>query len=146
MSHVMRLILHWTQPRFTAGVVGVVLNAQDEVLLVEHVFHPQDPWGLPGGWLGRGESPASALMRELQEETGIRVTIVCPLLMETGHYFRTHLDMAFLCHAEGDVAALSSELLDYRWTGLDEVPPMLPFHEAAVRAAQAQRKTEVVVL
>lgn len=141
--HVMRLILHWTQPRFTAGVVGVVLNARGEVLLVEHVFHPQHPWGLPGGWLGRGESPAQALKRELREETGIRVAIVCPLLVENGYYSHAHLDMAFLCRAESDVCSLSSELLDYRWASLDDVPPMMPFHQAAILAAQARQRSEV---
>lgn len=139
----MRVVLQCIQPHFTAGVVGVVLNAHGEVLLVEHVFHPQHPWGLPGGWLERGESPACALVRELREETGLQVSIVAPLLVETGYYFRTHLDIAFLCHADGDVVSLSSELLDYRWVSLSEAPPMLPFHQAAVLAAETRRNTEV---
>jgi len=44
------------QPKFTIGVVGLVFNAQHEILLVEHVFHPKLPWGLPGGWV-KGELP-----------------------------------------------------------------------------------------
>lgn len=141
--YMMRQVLHWIQPRFTAGVVGVVLNARGEVLVVEHVFHPQHPWGLPGGWLEPGESPAQALKRELQEETGMEATIVSLLLMETGYYSRAHLDVAFLCRAQSDVRGLSSELLDYRWTSLDEAPPMMPFHQAAILAAQVRRQTEV---
>jgi 8-oxo-dGTP diphosphatase len=138
----MRTILQPIQPHFTAGVVGVVLNAHGEVLMVEHVFHPEHPWGLPGGWMGQGEAPAHALARELQEETGIQISIESPLLVETGYYFRSHLDIAFLCHARSDVSSLSSELLDYRWVDLSEVPPMLPFHQAAVQAAMTRLHNE----
>jgi 8-oxo-dGTP pyrophosphatase MutT (NUDIX family) len=138
MTYLMRAILQSIQPHHTAGVVGVVLNARDEVLVVEHVFHPEHPWGLPGGWLERDEAPAHALARELQEETGIRVSIGLPLLVEAGYYLHSHIDIAFLCHATSDVAGLSSELLDYRWVNLSEVPPMLPFHQAAVQVAMAR--------
>jgi 8-oxo-dGTP diphosphatase len=136
MSDGMRFVLQLTQPRFTAGVVGVVLNVKGEVLLVEHVFHPRTPWGLPGGWMERGESPARALCRELQEETGVQVTVSHPLLIDTGYYYRTHLDIAYLCHAQNDVRELSSELLDYRWASLDDLPSLLPFHQAAALAAR----------
>lgn len=139
----MRFGLQVVQPRFTAGVVGVVMNREEKILLVEHVFHPQTPWGLPGGWLERGEAPILALQRELREETGIQVSICYPLLIETGYYYRTHLDIAFLCRAESDVSCLSSELLDYRWASLDDLPPMLPFHRAAILSSQYQRKPEV---
>ena len=45
------------------------LMTQGQVLLVEHVFHPYAPWGLPGGWIDRNESPSqTAVIRELQEE------------------------------------------------------------------------------
>jgi len=139
----MRFAFHMLQPRFTAGVVGVVLNSRGEVLLVEHVFHPRAPWGLPGGWLERGETPIQGLQRELREEMGIQVSVSRPLLVETGYYYQSHLDIAFLCQAESEVSSLSSELLDYRWTNLEDLPEMLPFHHAAVLVATSQRKIEV---
>lgn len=139
----MRFAFRAVQPRFTAGVVGVVLDGQGNVLLVEHVFHPRTPWGLPGGWLERGEAPSQALQRELYEETGMRVLVDRPLLIESGYYYRSHLDIAFLCRAKGDISSLSSELLDYRWASLDDLPDMLPFHRAAVLAAASQREIEV---
>ena len=135
LAQLMRYSFRQLQGRFSAGVVGVVLNAQREILIVEHVFHPDWPWGLPGGWLGSGESPRHGLQRELQEETGLSVRIVRPLLVENGFYFRTHLDISFLCIAENDVQALSSELSAYRWVRPDDLPAMVPFHAASIAEA-----------
>lgn len=133
----------WKQSRFTAGVVGVVLNDAGSILLVEHVYHPKYPWGLPGGWLSHQDTPVSGLKRELQEEVGITVKALRPLLVGKGLH-KHHLDMAFVCQANNDVQALSTELLNYRWfddTG-DALPPMMPFHQAAIETYLKQRNDE----
>jgi len=62
-------------PRQHVGAVGAIFNDKGQVLLLEHVFRPQFPWGLPGGWLNRGEDPAHAVVRELKEELGLAVEI-----------------------------------------------------------------------
>jgi 8-oxo-dGTP diphosphatase len=134
VARMMRYSFRQLQGWYTAGVVGVVQNAAGEILIVEHVFHPEYPWGLPGGWLNRGESPQSGLQRELREETGLAVRIVRPLLIENGFYFRTHLDISFLCLAQNEVQALSSELLAYRWVRPEALPELLPFHAASIAA------------
>ena len=72
------------QARYSLGAVGVVLNAAGEILLLEHVFHPVFPWGLPGGWVNRHESPAAAVERELREETGLEVRVLAPLTVALG--------------------------------------------------------------
>ena len=141
LVRIMRLVFRRMQAHFTVGVVGVVLDGEGRVLLVEHVFHPGYPWGLPGGWLEGGESPADALERELREETGLAISIQGPLLVDIAHHSH-HLDVAFLCRARGDVQKLSSELLDYRWASFGTLPPLSPFHQAAVAAAQARRNNE----
>jgi 8-oxo-dGTP pyrophosphatase MutT (NUDIX family) len=56
----------------TLGVKTLVINANFEVLLVEHTYI--DGWHLPGGGVGRGETPKAAAIRELREETGVIAT------------------------------------------------------------------------
>ncbi len=136
MKLVIRL-MRWTQAHFTAGVVGVVLNERGEVLVVKHVLHPDYPWGLPGGWLGHRETPIEALQRELHEELAIEVAVTAPLLIDQGVYPR-HLDIAYLCQALTEVQGLSIELLEYRWVGMDDLPPMTRFHAEAVDALRAR--------
>jgi ADP-ribose pyrophosphatase YjhB (NUDIX family) len=133
-------VFRLTRPCFTAGVVGVVINDGGEVLLVEHVFHPTSPWGLPGGWVDRHEDPAQALVRELQEELELTAEVGQVLLV--GAQTARHLDFAYLCRATGSVGALCSELLDYRWTALDHLPPLLPFHRRAVAHGAALLSVE----
>jgi len=127
------------QPRVTIGAVGVLLDgAGEQVFLVEHVLHAEYPWGLPGGWIGRGENPAQAVEREFREETGLHVRALRPLLIECTPQLRAHLDTVFLCVLDGEpqTARLSHELLSCRWTPLDALPPLVPFHRKAIRAAQ----------
>ncbi len=133
----MRLI----QPRFTVGAVGVLLDASGErVLLVEHVFHAVKPWGMPGGWLNRNEDPARAVEREFFEETGLRVRAVRPLVVRLATDIRGHMDMIYLCVLDGErdtmPIRLSKELLGYRWTPLDDLPPLGTDQQEAIRAAR----------
>lgn len=128
-------LVRLTRARFTSGVVGVVINEQGSLLLVKHVFHPEYPWGFPGGWIERRESPRQALERELNEELGINVSIGVPLAVETGWPFSEHLDVAYLCETADTVKYLSRELLEYRWLAIEEVPPLAPFHQLALDAA-----------
>ena len=51
------------------GVCGVVEDGQGQVLLVRHTS--VGGWHLPGGGVGWGEPPENAVMRELEEETGL---------------------------------------------------------------------------
>jgi len=121
------------QPKVTLGAVGILFDAEGRVLLVEHTLHPQTPWGLPGGWVNRGEEPAAAVRRELQEELSINVIVGQVILI--GVPFPNHLDTAFLCHTDDSVGTLSFELLDYGWFHLDELPRLLSFHYAALQQA-----------
>ena len=52
------------------GVSAIVPDAQGRLLLVRQRYTPG--WHLPGGGVDRGEPPAKAVVRELQEEVGLQ--------------------------------------------------------------------------
>jgi ADP-ribose pyrophosphatase YjhB (NUDIX family) len=127
------------QPKYSVGVVGVLLNEQGHVLLVEHVFHPRLPWGLPGGWIGRNEDPAHGVEREIIEELSIKVQATQVLLARRTQY--NHLDIAFLCEVQDENATignLSYELLQYQWYAIEALPHLHRFHYDAIQVAHAK--------
>jgi ADP-ribose pyrophosphatase YjhB (NUDIX family) len=62
-------------PRHYVGAAGVVFNEMGQILLIEHVFRAHFPWGLPGGWVEHGETPAETVRREVEEELGLRIEV-----------------------------------------------------------------------
>ena len=56
----------------TLGSQGVVIDAKSQVLLIRHRYRPG--WFFPGGGVERNETLTSALARELDEETGVKLT------------------------------------------------------------------------
>lgn len=131
--HIMHYIWRRTRPRFSAGVAGVLFNPLGEILIVEHVYHAEPRWGLPGGYVDRGEDPRATVARELFEELGLRVEVGHVLLIERS--VGSHLDIAYFCRSEDSVGALSDELLDYRWVMPDQLPAIRPFQQRAIQAA-----------
>ena len=83
-------------------------------------------WGLPKGLVERGESPESAALREVREETGLEAEITDPLGEITYWYVwdgrRIHKRVSFfLMRATGgDVSLHDHEMEDVRWFPLGE--------------------------
>ena len=75
--------------------VGVICFREDEVLLIQRGTAPRKgEWSIPGGRIEPGESQASAALRELYEETGVRAALgpkVEVILAEfEGMHYRLH--------------------------------------------------------
>lgn len=123
-----------TVPRQRIGVALVTFNANEEVLLLRHVFHTVHPWGLPGGWLARNEAPGDGLIRELREELGLGLVLDGPI-----HVWHektpAHLGLAYLGRLQPGSMRLNAEIIEARWFGMDHLPrPLRPFTERAIVA------------
>ncbi|MFB9307538.1 NUDIX domain-containing protein, partial [Kibdelosporangium philippinense] len=57
-------------PRLASGALFV---NRDRILLVHKTYGHR--WDIPGGYVDRGESPAAACEREVNEELGLRRTV-----------------------------------------------------------------------
>jgi 8-oxo-dGTP diphosphatase len=70
-----------TAPDTTPVAVGIIENAQHQVLVAQRPEHKHQggKWEFPGGKIHVGEGMPEALARELHEELGITLLGACPL-------------------------------------------------------------------
>lgn len=123
-------------PRHRIGALVVVLDGRDRFLLVEHLFRPDQPWGLPGGWVNRREDPHDAARRELLEETNLEIEIG-PVVALRGEPRPWHVTIVFAGRLQGGDFRLSGELNDFLWVYGDDIPSDLPpFEREAIAAAR----------
>ncbi len=80
MTHQRADIVQTPEPTSETVAAGVLLfDEEDRVLLVDPTY--KAGWEFPGGVVEPGEAPARAGMREVAEETGIRLEDVPGLLV-----------------------------------------------------------------
>jgi ADP-ribose pyrophosphatase len=106
-----------------AAVGALVVNEAHELLLVRRARDPgKGQWGLPGGFVDRGESIEEALHREVVEETQLNVTDL--ELLTTGPNNYTYagvtadvIDLFFVCKvpANAPIQLEPTELSEFKW-------------------------------
>jgi len=64
---------HFVQYARTKIGVGALVFRDERVLLVERAIHPVGIWTLPSGHIEQGEPVDVAIVREVQEETGLDI-------------------------------------------------------------------------
>jgi len=90
------------------SVTGLILDEERRLLMVLHA--DRRIWVLPGGCMDPGETPADALVREVWEETGLRVEPVALRGVFSGPEFRVQ-------YANGDEAIYVMSVFECRVTG-----------------------------
>lgn len=137
-SEILRGSLIWLiTPKFLVGVVGVVLNHAGQVLLVKHTYRDKYPWGLPSGWLKRGERPMEALQREIKEETGMDVEVVKPLIV-SGDDEWPRVDLIFLCRMIDGNFSPSEEVSSARFFDSHDLPEIMSSQKKLIQKVRDQ--------
>lgn len=112
-------IIRMATPTFSMGAVALV--EYDGRVLALRQTH-RNGWSLPGGLIDRGELPAQTIVRELEEETGLKI--------ESGDVFASvvdpevrHVDIIYrvVCDVEPEVR-VASEATAYAWYEPRQMP------------------------
>jgi len=113
-----------TQSRFTVTVGAVLFDDAGRILLLDHVFRAYAGWGIPGGFVMKGENPEDALRRELREEVAIEIKDVKLVFTRTLGPLK-QVEIYFRARVIGDPKPSSFEIKRAQWFALDQLPPGL---------------------
>lgn len=115
------------------GSDGLIVNQMGQVLLIRR--DDSRTWAMPGGWVEKGEQPTDAVVREVEEETGL-LTVPVRLaalyhLVENG---QSTLNFTFRCIPRGGELQSSEESPKAGfWPGNTTPPLMIPAHKERLR-------------
>lgn len=128
-----RALLWAANPKFNVGAVGLFLTPEGKLLALKHVYRHTYPWGLPGGYLKRGETAEAGILRELKEETGLDGVIERVLCVEDVDAFQR--EVVFVGRVDpAQAIVLNFEIEEAAYVATDQLPAeMLPRHAALAR-------------
>lgn len=123
------------------AISAIVLDERGHVLL--HRARETGNWHTLGGVLEPGETPATAAVREVREETGVDIAIehlvgvyVTPEVRYGNGDRATYVVTCFRCRVlAGEPHVADDESLEVRFFPPDALPPLRP--DQALRVAQA---------
>jgi len=138
-----------TNDRYRRGVGVMLLNSERKVFVGARIDNTDEAWQMPQGGIDEGEEPASAALRELEEETGIAPHLVervatCPERLKyelpdalkgklwKGKYLGQDQDwyLARFLGSDSDVniATKHAEFREWKWLEPERLPDLIvPF-------------------
>ena len=115
------------------GADALVRDARGRVLLVRRADDGR--WAMPGGWVDPGETPEQAVVREVAEETGLRVS--GPRLLHTEQR-PASVHYTFGCNLDGGDLRTSDESLEVAFVFPDEIDQWHTDHRERLAASLAK--------
>jgi len=108
------------RPLFQVFVVAVIFNGDNKIYLVKTTYNRFHPWGLPGGSLEYGEMAEDALLREIWEETRLRIKIERFLFTKT--FAPDRVGLYYLCGVVDGEFQPSEEVSESGYFSPDDLP------------------------
>lgn len=132
----------YPRPAVTADCVVMTREDVPQVLLIERGLDPfKGCWAFPGGFMNMDETTEECAIRELEEETGLKVSD----LQQIGAYSKVDRDprgrtitVAYLAVID-EPAEVSGQddAAKAQWFPIDVLPPLAFDHEDVMRDAIA---------
>jgi 8-oxo-dGTP diphosphatase len=102
------------------AVSGLIINSTNQVLMgLRHATQsPPSVWEIPGGKVERGEHERPALVREMQEELGVKVIPLELISVATFHADRRLNLLLYVCHLDEHKALRPMESQELQWVSM----------------------------
>jgi 8-oxo-dGTP pyrophosphatase MutT (NUDIX family) len=124
------------------GAHAAVFDSGGRLLLVQRADDRR--WCLPCGWVEPNEAPEETAVRETREETGLTVSVrrlvgVFTRRANSGYGPHSAVAIGYLCDQVGGVFQSSHEILDVKFSLLEEIAEWHEKHHEYALAARAAR-------
>lgn len=132
------------------GCCAVLVN--EKTVLLQQRNEPEQRWGLPGGLMEFGETTQETVVREVAEESGLRLTPSQLTLLNVysgdgvrtlpnGDRFDLVLTVYYAEHVTGIPQVMDAESLQYAWRPVSLLPTAMPrLHRQAIADYLALRR------
>jgi 8-oxo-dGTP diphosphatase len=118
---------------------AIIPFPNDKILLIKRATVPfKDYWALPGGRLDPGETVEQTVVREVKEETGLNVAVICKVgeYHEQGVQGGVEYDYYPACFlvkiVGGEIKKQESEIEEIQLFSLSKLPDVLAFEHAVM--------------
>ena len=112
------------RPLFVIGVSAVIFDDENRIFLGKSTYQRFHPWGILGGGLEHGENAEEAVVREVWEETSMRIKVEKLLLMRS--FTPDRFILYYLCTIQDGVFQPSDEIAEAGFFSLDALPDIRP--------------------
>ncbi|MFA5886383.1 MAG: NUDIX domain-containing protein [Patescibacteria group bacterium] len=127
--------------QFIVAAFGFIFDENNKILLCHRCDY--DLWNLPGGTMETGESPWECVVREVREETGLKVEIT----RLAGIYNKPdkgELVFSFICRVVGGQLTLNEEADKIGYFNIKDIPANISQKQIA-RIHDALEEKEIVL-
>ena len=143
LAHRTRHVVRRLRKKPIAGCSVVITDLQGAILLLQTSYGPR-VWTLPGGGIGRGETPEQAARREVQEEVGIALRNITALgVIEEEISGSPHTAHLFCATADVRPVADQREIVEARFFPPHSLPEPLGHLTRSRLALYRERRREM---